>query len=283
MLGTLGQAAPNAPSEKFTMKRLHPAHPSTFSKRNEVAPKPPAANRSTKPLSVVTADTWIGGRPTPNFAAWLNEGKPLVARAGNLSPVYRFAKRALDIVGALVVLALLAPVMVVTFVVLCFTTRGNPLFRQERVGLCGKLFPMYKFRTMRLDALDMQHQVRNEHDGPIFKNRRDPRITRLGRFLRSTSIDETPQLFSVLLGHMTLVGPRPPIASEVMKYEPWQLGRLSVTPGLTCLWQVSGRSEIGFEEWVRMDLWYVENQSLLTDLKLLARTPLSVISRKGAY
>jgi lipopolysaccharide/colanic/teichoic acid biosynthesis glycosyltransferase len=86
-----------------------------------------------------------------------------------------------------------------------------------------------------------------------------------------------------LLGHMTLVGPRPPIASEVMKYEPWQLGRLSVTPGLTCLWQVSGRSEIGFEDWVRMDLWYVENQSLLTDLKLLARTPLSVISRKGAY
>ena len=283
LFGTLGQAAPNAPSEKFTMKRLHQAHPSMLSPVNDVAPTPPAARRSTPHLSVVTADSWIGGRPTPNFAAWLSEGKPLVAQSGNLSPVYRFVKRAVDIFGALAVLALLAPVMAATFVVLCFTTRGNPLFRQERVGLCGKLFPMYKFRTMRLDALAVQHQVRNEHDGPIFKNRRDPRITRFGRILRSTSIDETPQLFSVLLGHMTLVGPRPPIASEVMKYEPWQLGRLSVTPGLTCLWQVSGRSEIGFEDWVRMDLWYVENQSLLTDLKLLARTPLSVISRKGAY
>ncbi|MBA4018545.1 MAG: multidrug MFS transporter [Pirellula sp.] len=265
------------------MKRLHQAHPSTLKPVDNVASMPRPASSPTLPLSVVTTDTWIGGRPTPNFSAWLETGAPLTARAGNLSPVYRFMKRAVDIVGALAVLALLAPVMVATFVVLCFTTRGNPLFRQERVGLCGKLFPMYKFRTMRLDALALQNQVRNEHDGPIFKNRRDPRVTRLGRLLRSTSIDETPQLFSVLAGHMTLVGPRPPIASEVMKYEPWQLGRLSVVPGLTCLWQVSGRSEIGFEDWVRMDLWYVENQSLLTDLKLLARTPLSVISRKGAY
>ncbi|MGC3966111.1 MAG: sugar transferase [Pirellulales bacterium] len=174
--------------------------------------------------------------------------------------------------------------MLVVFLALCVTTRGNPLFRQERVGLRGKLFPMYKFRTMRLDALSLQHQVQNQHsDGPIFKNRRDPRITRLGRILRSTSLDETPQLFSVLLGHMSLVGPRPPIAAEVMRYAPWQVGRLAVKPGLTCLWQVSGRSEIGFVDWVKMDLWYVEHQSLATDLKLLVRTPLALVSRRGAY
>ena len=102
----------------------------------------------------------------------------------------------------------------------------------------------------------------NEKDGPIFKNRRDPRITRIGRLLRSTSIDEMPQLFNVLAGSMSLVGPRPPVAKEVEKYEPWQRRRLAVKPGLTCLWQVSGRSEVGFEDWVRMDLWYVKNQSL---------------------
>ena len=142
---------------------------------------------------------------------------------------------------------------------------------------------MIKFRTMRLDADKLQHVVKNEKDGPIFKNRRDPRITRIGRLLRSTSIDEMPQLFNVLSGSMSLVGPRPPVAKEVVQYQPWQRRRLSVQPGLTCLWQVSGRSEIGFEEWVRMDLWYVRNQSFLTDLKLLARTPVSVVSGRGAY
>ena len=142
---------------------------------------------------------------------------------------------------------------------------------------------MPKFRTMRLDAEQLQHVVVNEKDGPIFKNRRDPRITRIGRFLRSASIDEMPQLFNVLLGSMSLVGPRPPVAREVVQYEPWQRLRLSVKPGLTCLWQISGRSEIQFEQWVRMDLWYVKNQGFLTDLKLLARTPASVLSRRGAY
>ena len=123
----------------------------------------------------------------------------------------------------------------------------------------------------------------NEKDGPIFKNRKDPRITRIGRVLRSTSIDEMPQLFNILSGSMSLVGPRPPVAREVLQYEPWQRRRLTVQPGLTCLWQISGRSEIAFEQWVRMDLWYVANQSFWTDLKLLIRTPSSVISRRGAY
>src|SRR4029079_16589748 len=141
---------------------------------------------------------------------------------------------------------------------------------------------MLKFRTMHLNAAQMQVEVQNEKDGPIFKNRRDPRITRRGRILRKTSIDETPQLFNVLAGHMALVGPRPPVEKEVRKYQLWQFGRWAVMPGLTCLWQVSGRSEIGFEEWVRMDLWYSRNQNLQTDLDLLVRTPVSVISGKGA-
>ncbi|MBX7165463.1 MAG: sugar transferase [Pirellulales bacterium] len=207
----------------------------------------------------------------------------LVQPRGNLSLGYQAVKRVLDICGALIALALFAPIMLSAFVALCFTTKGRPLYAQTRVGRCGRPFRMYKFRSMRQDADQIQCQIVNEKDGPIFKNRRDPRITRIGRFIRSTSIDEMPQLFNVLLGDMSLVGPRPPVPKEVVEYRPWQLARLSVKPGLTCLWQVSGRSEVGFEDWVRMDIWYIQNQSLWTDVQLLWRTPLSVLSRRGAY
>jgi lipopolysaccharide/colanic/teichoic acid biosynthesis glycosyltransferase len=166
---------------------------------------------------------------------------------------------------------------------LTVTTKGRPLFFQERLGLGGTRFRMAKFRTMRLDAERLQENVANEKDGPIFKNRRDPRITRIGAFLRRTSIDEMPQLFNVLVGSMSLVGPRPPVVKEVERYAAWHRRRLSVKPGLTCLWQISGRSEVAFEDWVRMDLWYLKNQGLWTDLKLLARTPRSVLSGRGAY
>ncbi len=210
-------------------------------------------------------------------------GREVVAPEGNRSAWYSRAKRTLDVAGALVLLMLLSPILLTTYLVLLFTTRGKPIFRQERLGYCGRPFTMYKFRTMRLDALQRQHEVKNEQDGPIFKNRRDPRVTRVGRFLRTTSIDEMPQLVNVLLGQMSLVGPRPPLKKEVARYRPWQLRRLAVKPGLTCLWQVSGRSEIGFAQWVSMDLWYVRNQGLLTDLSLLAKTPWSVLSRRGAY
>jgi len=213
----------------------------------------------------------------------LAAGRPLVSAEGNLSWRYQTAKRLMDIIGALVLLVLLAPIMAVTFLVLLVTTRGKPLFRQVRLGWQGRPFTMYKFRTMVLDAENRRAEVRNEASGPVFKNRRDPRITRIGRILRKTSIDETPQLFSVLAGHMSLVGPRPPLASEVARYEPWQRRRLAVRPGLTCLWQISGRSEIGFEDWVRMDIWYLRNQSLRTDLELLIKTPWSVLTGRGAY
>jgi lipopolysaccharide/colanic/teichoic acid biosynthesis glycosyltransferase len=252
-----------------------------------LAPKSPAKTERDWPISarspIVMPRVEEAVAPMPDVLAWLERGKPLTPPAGNRSRVYRTTKRLLDVVGALALLVLFAPVMAATFAVLLVTTRGKPIFRQDRVGRCGRLFPMFKFRTMRLDAHLLQARVRNEQAGPVFKNRRDPRITRIGRFLRSTSIDETPQLFNVLFGHMSLVGPRPPVASEVVQYKAWQFGRLAVTPGLTCLWQISGRCEIGFEDWVRMDLWYAEHQSLWTDLKLLARTPLSVLSRRGAY
>lgn len=211
-------------------------------------------------------------------------GELLIQPLGNRSKAYLFTKRLFDVLGACALIVLLSPVWVTTLLILTVTTKGRPFYTQTRVGYCGRPFRMFKFRSMRLDADRLQHLVENEHNnGPIFKNRRDPRITRIGAFLRSTSIDEMPQLLNVLLGDMSLVGPRPPVPKEVVEYEPWQLQRLAVKPGLTCKWQVSGRSEIGFEDWVRMDIWYLENQNLRTDVVLLAKTPWSVLSRRGAY
>jgi lipopolysaccharide/colanic/teichoic acid biosynthesis glycosyltransferase len=214
----------------------------------------------------------------------LGDNAPIVPPQGNLTPAYLAAKRAIDIVGASVLLVLLSPILLATTIVLAITTKGRPFFVQQRAGRLGVRFPMIKFRTMRLDAERLQHLVENDHkDGPAFKNRRDPRVTRIGRVLRRVSIDETPQLINVLLGHMSLVGPRPVPVKEVAQYDPWHRRRLAVTPGLTCLWQVSGRSKIGFEDWVRMDIWYVRNQGLRTDLALLLKTPRSVLSCRGAY
>ncbi len=210
-------------------------------------------------------------------------GEPLTEPLGNQSRLYTAAKRWFDFVGAALLIVLLSPLLLAITAVLAITTRGRPFFVQERIGYCGRRFRMFKFRTMRLDADKVQHLVANEKDGPIFKNRRDPRVTRIGRLLRITSIDELPQLFNVLGGSMSLVGPRPPVAREVEQYEPWQRRRLAVKPGLTCLWQVSGRSEVAFEDWVRMDLWYLKNQNLTTDAKLLAKTPTSVVTGRGAY
>jgi len=213
----------------------------------------------------------------------LDEGLPLVPPDGNRSRIYQLGKRLFDMCGALALVVLFSPVLLATLVLLTITTKGRPIFIQERIGYRGRKFPMIKFRTMYLDADRRQQQVQNEKDGPIFKNRQDPRITPIGRFLRKTSIDEMPQLFNVLAGHMALVGPRPPVEKEVRQYELWQLYRLSIMPGLTCLWQVSGRSEIGFQDWVRMDLWYARHQDFKTDLELLVRTPISVLTCRGAY
>lgn len=210
-------------------------------------------------------------------------GVPVVQPGGNLAPRYRMLKRYMDILGAVALLVPLAPVMLAIWLILLITTRGKPLFWQRRAGYLGRPFMMAKFRTMRLDAERVKHAVRNEVDGLIFKNRRDPRITRFGRFLRKTSLDELPQLLHVLGGQMSLVGPRPLDLKEVTRFAAWHRRRLAVLPGLTCLWQISGRSDVDFENTMRMDLWYVRHQGLWADLKLLLLTPLSVLRGRGAY
>jgi lipopolysaccharide/colanic/teichoic acid biosynthesis glycosyltransferase len=213
----------------------------------------------------------------------LRAGQPFVRAGGNRSLGYRAVKRLLDLVGALAGFVLFLPILVPVFMILMVTTLGRPFYCQERVGYCGRRFKMIKFRTMRLDADERQDLVPNEKDGPIFKNKNDPRVTWFGNVLRRTSIDEMPQLFNVLWGDMSLVGPRPALVKEVEDYDPSHWIRLCVMPGLTCLWQVSGRSDVSFEDWIEMDVWYIRNQSLWTDIKLLFRTPWSVVSMRGAY
>jgi lipopolysaccharide/colanic/teichoic acid biosynthesis glycosyltransferase len=158
------------------------------------------------------------------------------------------------------------------------------LFRQRRVGLNGREFGLYKFRSMCHDAesklAELRH--RNEMDGPVFKMREDPRVTRIGRFLRKTSLDEFPQFWNVLRGEMSVVGPRPPIPTEVRLYKRWQRRRLSVKPGITCTWQVSGRNEVDFARWMELDLHYIDNWSLWHDLKIVLQTIPAVILGRGA-
>lgn len=203
-----------------------------------------------------------------------------------IAPVsYAVAKRMLDIVGSLIALLLGFPLFFVLGILIKLTSPGPILFTQTRVGLGGERFTCFKFRSMYMDAEARLHQLRahNEVSGPVFKIRHDPRITPLGRVLRKYSLDELPQFLNVLFGDMSLVGPRPPIPSEVEKYTLRQLGRLSVKPGLTCLWQISGRSDIDFERWVELDLQYVERMSFWEDLRILLMTVPAVITGRGAY
>ena len=194
-------------------------------------------------------------------------------------------KRAMDIVGATVALIVFSPIMVAVAIAIKLTSKGPVIFKQQRAGLGGKPFTFYKFRTMFENADTMKENLLhcNEQIGPVFKIKADPRITTVGRFLRKTSIDELPQLWNVLTGDMSLVGPRPPTLDEVPHYETWQYKRLAVTPGITCIWQVSGRSKIGFEDWVRMDIRYTKARSLIHDIKILLRTIPAVISQRGAH
>jgi exopolysaccharide biosynthesis polyprenyl glycosylphosphotransferase len=196
-----------------------------------------------------------------------------------------WAKRALDVVGALGLLVVLGPLLVAIAVAITLEDRGPVLFRQVRVGKRGRTFQMYKFRSMvvNAEALKAQLMARNEmKDGILFKMRHDPRVTRVGRLIRKTSIDELPQLWNVVRGDMSLVGPRPPVPAEVARYDPAQRRRLAATPGITCLWQVSGRNEIDFPGQVRLDVQYIECQSVALDLRILLRTIPAVLSQRGA-
>ena len=194
-------------------------------------------------------------------------------------------KRWLDVAGALIGLVGSAPILLVAAAAIKLESRGPMLYCSKRIGRGGRPFTFLKLRSMVDGADSRRHHLShlNETDGPVFKMSRDPRVTRVGRFLRATSIDELPQLWNVLRGDMSLVGPRPPLTEEVAQYEPWQLRRLEVRPGITCLWQISGRSRIGFQEWMRLDLEYIRQQSLALDLRILIRTIPAVLSREGAY
>ncbi len=198
---------------------------------------------------------------------------------------YRLIKRVVDVVGALGGLLLLIPLLPFIVVMIKLETPGPVLFAQDRVGQAGRLFRCYKFRSMSTDAEARKDELAhlNEFQGAAFKIKDDPRITRVGRFLRRSSLDEFPQLWNILRGDMSIVGPRPQIPAEVAEYTPEQALRLLARPGLTCLWQVSGRSQVDFEEWMALDREYVRRRSLRFEMQILLRTLPAVIERKGAY
>ncbi len=209
----------------------------------------------------------------------------LSINAVRLTRAQTIAKRTFDLVVSSIVLLLVSPILLAVAIAIKLDGGGPVLFRQARVGLHRQPFTLLKFRTMVRGAELRLAELasRNEADGPLFKLRDDPRITRVGRLLRRYSLDELPQLFNVLKGEMSLVGPRPPLPTEVAMYEEWQLDRLEVRPGITGLWQVSGRSELSFDEYVRLDLFYIENWSMLYDLFVVAKTVPILLMPRGAY
>jgi exopolysaccharide biosynthesis polyprenyl glycosylphosphotransferase len=232
---------------------------------------------------------------TPNDVS--DNVEQVLDEAEKVSRANAIAKRVLDVVGAVTALVLFSPIMLATAIAVAMTSRGPVIFRQKRIGKDGAPFVFYKFRSMKADADDSIHRnyVANLIDGkhseinqgdagrPVYKMMGDPRITPVGRFIRKTSIDELPQLFNVLKGEMSLVGPRPPLLYEAEKYQSWHLRRiLRVRPGITGLWQVEGRSSTSFDDMVRLDLRYIRSQSIWQDLKILLMTVKAVLTRHGA-
>lgn len=200
------------------------------------------------------------------------------------SAIYNISKRTLDIIASTLGLIILSPILLVVAILIKLESRGPAIFSQKRIGLNKKEFKMYKFRSMVQNAEELKEKLakENEMSGPMFKMKNDPRVTKVGRFIRKTSIDELPQLINVLKGEMSLVGPRPSLPKEVSKFEPWMLKRLSVKPGLTCYWQVSGRNNIDFEDWMKLDLQYVNDRSFWLDLKLIFKTAGVLFGDKNA-
>ena len=199
-------------------------------------------------------------------------------------PVYEFVKAFFDFFASLIALIILSPVLLIIALVIYFDDKGNPIFVQERCGKNGELFKMYKFRTMCVDAearlADLKD--RNEMDGPVFKMKDDPRITRVGKFLRSSGLDELPQLLNILKGNMSVVGPRPALPNEVEKYSESDRFRLLIKPGLTCYWQIAPeRNSISFEKWMELDRQYVNNRNVLIDIVLIFKTVAAVVKRQG--
>ena len=203
----------------------------------------------------------------------------------NNSTFYIVSKRIIDIIGSLAGLIFLSPLfLIVAILIKLEDPKGKVFFSQERNGKYPATFKMYKFRSMVHNAEELLEKLKdqNEQTGPVFKMKEDPRITRVGKFIRKTSIDELPQLFNVLMGDMSLVGPRPPIPREVEQYTTYQMQRLGVKPGLTCLWQVGGRNSVDFDGWVELDIEYIKNRSLWLDIKLIIKTVFVLFGDRNA-
>ncbi len=199
--------------------------------------------------------------------------------------MYELFKRGIDIVGSLCGLVLLSPILLIIMVLIKLESKGPVIFSQERVGRYGKKFKMYKFRSMVINAEELKAKLaaQNEMSGPMFKMKDDPRVTKVGKCIRKTSLDEIPQLVNVLKGDMSLVGPRPSLPKEVMQFEGWMHRRHDVKPGLTCYWQVSGRNNIDFEDWMKLDIRYVEERSFWGDIKLIFKTVFVLFGDKNAH
>ena len=203
----------------------------------------------------------------------------------NNSIFYIVSKRIIDIIGSLAGLIFLSPLfLIVAILIKLEDPKGKVFFSQERNGKYPGTFKMYKFRSMVHNAEELLEKLKdqNEQTGPVFKIKEDPRITRVGKFIRKTSIDELPQLFNVLMGDMSLVGPRPPIPREVEQYTTYQMQRLGVKPGLTCLWQVGGRNSVDFDGWVELDIEYIQKRSLWLDIKLIIKTVFVLFGDRNA-
>lgn len=215
----------------------------------------------------------------------LNEFPLLTFSTGPQDEIQLLAKRIADIVLAVVLLVLLAPLMLVIALLVRFTSAGPVLYRQTRCGLGGRRFTLLKFRSMVRNAEQLRGQVEhlNEADGPVFKIADDPRVTSIGRWLRRTSLDELPQVWNILRGDMSFVGPRPPVPEEVEKYESWQRRRLRMRPGLTCLWALEGRSKLNFDRWMQLDLSYIDRWSLWLDAQIFLKTIPHVLFGRGAW
>ncbi len=217
----------------------------------------------------------------------INQIKDIQTTAGDddSRTAYSFFKRIFDIIFSAIGLIVLSPLMLIVAIIIKIDSSGPVLFKQNRVGKGGTIFMMYKFRSMCTDAEIQLDKLKkhNQKDGPVFKIFNDPRVTRFGRIIRRTSIDELPQLVNILKGDMSFVGPRPPIPYEVSQYNDYQLQRITVKPGLTCYWQIGGRSNLSFDDWIELDIKYIHERSFWTDLKILLRTLPAVLRRDGAY
>jgi exopolysaccharide biosynthesis polyprenyl glycosylphosphotransferase len=203
-----------------------------------------------------------------------------------VTPVrYAAAKRVMDVIISLAAIMILSPLLLLIALLVKLTSEGPVIFRQQRSGLGGQEFTCLKFRSMCMDAEQKRAEIAhlNEASGPVFKIRNDPRITPVGRVIRKLSLDELPQLFNVLRGDMSIVGPRPPLPSEVAEYSERAQRRLSVKPGITCLWQISGRSDVSFDRWVELDLEYIDTMSFWNDVAIFFRTFPAVLLARGAH